>query len=145
MPSQHVEINTRDAANQLRKPVWVRGAWRAAELGAQKAPLLRVKVDVDGRNELLEGPSASEPSTRPQSLEDGWFVDCLDQVLVATSQKRVIVRSQLVDDIAEKRITNCGISIPAKHAVDGLGKLSTRRFVDAAGVDPDILITLRFR
>jgi hypothetical protein len=56
----------------------------------------------------------------------------------------VIVRSQLVRDIAEERIADCGVAIPPEHVVDSLGELSTRSFVNAAGVDPDILETLRF-
>lgn len=84
---------------------------------ADKDPFTVVELDIWGCEKLLQGPTSGEPAASSERLR----VDALSGL-----------------EICEVDVADCGISVPGKHAVDGLGKLGTTGLVDATRVDPNV-------
>ena len=106
-------VDTRDFLDHLRQRVPC----------AEGLPLLREKDDHAGRDELLKRPATPEP-TAP--AEPGG------------PHSHVPVGG----DIREEGIADLGVAVPVEHRVDGLGQLGAAGFIDTAGVDPDVAVTV---
>lgn len=84
---------------------------------ANKDPFTVVELDIWGCEQLLQGPASREPAATSERLR----VDALSGL-----------------EIREVDVADIGISVPGKHAVDGLGQLGATRLVDATRVDPNV-------
>jgi hypothetical protein len=95
--------------------------------------LRRKELDASRRDQLLQRPTASKPST---ASETQVAVLLSERVIPFIATDRAIRSSD--PNIGQIDVTLLRIAIPLKHGVNGLGKLSAARLVDAASVHPKV-------
>ena len=92
-------------------------------LRADCGPVLREKLHADRRDKLLERPSTAKP---PAQVKGG-----TPSMMVLSGR-----------DVGEICIADLCEAVPLVHGVDGFGKLGAAGFVNATGVDPDVVIAV---
>ena len=89
----------------------------------ENGPVHGEKDDGTGCNKLLERPASFEPFTGPE--------------LGLLSERMLVIWN-----IVEVYIAYARFGVPREHGVDCLRKLSTAHLVDAAGVNPNVLVAM---
>ena len=88
---------------------------------SENGPLGRDEQNEFGSDELLQRPA----SVMPEAVFKRGRTSCFQLRKVGSW------------DIPQKGVADGGEGVVTEHGIDGLGKIGTRGFVDAAGVDPD--------
>ena len=95
-------------------------------LGPQEAPPLGVEDDAARGQQLLQGPAAREPAA------------AAEVVLPGPVALGVVVHVHVL----EVGVAHGRLLVPRVHGVDGLGHLGAALLVDAARVDPDVVVAI---